>query len=59
LKQRGRQPREERRHDQVEVNLLAENQGARAGRGRRGCALPFLGAGLLVLTLGALRTVLG
>jgi hypothetical protein len=60
LKQRRKEPREERRHDQVEVNLLVEDQGATSSgvlaRARRGCALPFFGAGMLVVAFEAFRT---
>jgi hypothetical protein len=60
LKQRRREPREERRQDQVEVNLLTEDEGATSGgvlaRTRRGCALPFFGAGILVVAFVAFRT---
>jgi hypothetical protein len=53
LKQRRKEPREERRQDQVEVNLLVEDEGATSGgvlaRARRGCAFPFFGAGMLVV----------
>jgi len=49
LSRRKKPPREERRREHVEVNLLAESEqkGGRA-KARRGCSLPFLG-GLLVL----------
>lgn len=42
--------RDERRREQVELNLLAHNQerGRLAGA-RRGCTLPFLGGSLLVI----------
>lgn len=42
-------PREERRRQAVEINLLVEKDDQKAVvKVRRGCALPFLG-GLLVL----------
>jgi hypothetical protein len=63
MKWRRAKPHEERRKHQVEVNLLDENEGAPARsvlvRARRGCALPFIGVGLLGVTLEALRAGLG
>jgi hypothetical protein len=61
VKKRRQQPLDERRRAQVEVNLLAENEGGRAIRTRgRGCALPFLGGtGLFVIVLEAARAGLG
>lgn len=61
MKQRRKEPREERRQDQVEVNLLVEDEGATSSgvlaRARRGCALPFVAAGMLVVAaLEAFRT---
>jgi hypothetical protein len=62
VKKRRQQPLDERRRAQVEVNLLAENEGGRViskTRGR-GCALPFFGGtGLLVIVLEAVRAGLG
>jgi hypothetical protein len=61
LKKRRQQPREERRKTQVEVNLLAENEGGRViSKARRGCTIPFLGGGgLLLIVLEAVRAGLG
>jgi hypothetical protein len=61
---RRQPPREERRRAQVEVNLLAENEGGRSGRviskTRAGCSLPFLGGGgLFLIVLEAVRIGLG
>jgi hypothetical protein len=57
---RRKPPREERRRTQVEVNLLAENEGGRSGRviskRRSGCGIPFLG-GVGVLFLIAVEAV--
>lgn len=49
---RKKAPREERRREHVELNLLAPNEerGSRA-RARPGCTLPFLGGSLLVIAL--------
>ncbi len=49
---RKKAPREERRREHVELNLLAQNEerGSRA-RARRGCSIPFLGGSLLVIAL--------
>ena len=62
MKKRRRQPPEERRKAQVEVNLLAESEGGRgiSKRGGRGCTLPFFGGtGLLLIVLEAVRAGLG
>ena len=60
MKRRRQQPREERRKAQVEVNLLAENEGGRViSKTRRGCTIPFLGGGLLLIVLEAVRAGLG
>jgi hypothetical protein len=60
LKQRRKEPREERRQDQVEVNLLVEDEGTTSrgvlARARRGCALPFFASGILAFALEAFRT---
>lgn len=61
---RRQPPREERRRAQVEVNLLAENEGGRSGRviskTRSGCSLPFLGGGgLFLIVFEAVRIGLG
>ena len=62
MKRRRPQVPDERRKAQVEVNLLAENEGGRViskTRGR-GCSLPFLGGtGVLVIALEAVRAGLG
>jgi hypothetical protein len=63
MKRRRGEKREERRKDQVELNLLSDEQpslGAKS-KGRRGCGLPFLG-GVLVLVpiaIEGLRAVSG
>jgi hypothetical protein len=56
LSKRKQGPREERRREQVEVNLLSQghDRGTLA-KARRGCTLPFLGIGLLVVALGLLH----
>jgi len=60
LKKRRHQQREERREDQVEVNLLVEGDGGRViTKTRRGCTIPFLSAGLLVMVFEVVRTGLG
>jgi hypothetical protein len=52
-------PREERRRQAVEINLLVEKDDQKAvAKVRRGCTLPFLSAGLLLLTFEAVRAVL-
>lgn len=54
-----RQPREERRRDHVEINLLDESESRPSlARARRGCGLPFLG-GALLLGFEAVRMALG
>jgi hypothetical protein len=62
VKKRRRDPADERRKAQVEVNLLAENEGGRVisnTRGR-GCTLPFFGGtGLFLVALEAVRAGLG
>jgi len=61
MKRRRNQPREERRTAQVEINLLAENEGGSGlSKTRRGCTLPFLGGtSLFLIVLEAVRTGLG
>jgi len=61
MKKRRNQPREERRTAQVELNLLAENEGGSGiSKTRRGCTLPFLGGvSLFLIALEAVRTGLG
>jgi hypothetical protein len=50
VSKRKRAPREERRREHVEVNLLGQNEDrGPLARARRGCTLPFLGGGLLVI----------
>lgn len=50
MSKRKQAQREERRREQVELNLLTQNQERRSlGRSRRGCTLPFLGGSLLVV----------
>ena len=52
LSKRKKAPREERRQEHVEVNLLGQNQEkGPLAQARRGCTLPFLGVGLLVVAL--------
>jgi hypothetical protein len=54
---RRAEPRVERRKAQVEINFLADTEARRAPRG---CQLPFLGGGaLLLLVVEAIRTVAG
>jgi hypothetical protein len=59
LSKRKKAPSEERRREQVEVNLLADAQ-ERGGlaKARRGCTLPFLGGSLLILVLEVAHAVL-
>jgi hypothetical protein len=61
MKKRRNQPREERRTAQVELNLMAENEGGSGiNKTRRGCALPFLGGvSLFLIALEAVRSGLG
>jgi hypothetical protein len=61
LKKRGQPARVERRQAQVEVNLLAESEGGKViTKTRRGCSIPFLGSGgLLLFVVEAVRTGLG
>ncbi len=61
MKKRRNQPREERRTAQVEINLLAENEGGSGlSKTRRGCTLPFLGGmSLFLIVLDAVHTGLG
>jgi hypothetical protein len=53
---RRQQPREERRKAQVEINLLADVEGDKK---RRGCSVPFVGGGLLLLAIETVRIVTG
>jgi hypothetical protein len=46
-----RPPQDERRRDLLEQNLLAEH-GPKVAQRRRGCALPFIGIGIVVLGAG-------
>jgi hypothetical protein len=56
LSKRKRGPSEERRREQVELNLLSQNQERRSlAKARRGCTLPFLGGTLLVLAFEVAR----
>lgn len=49
---RKQAPREERRREQVEVNLLTQNQErGNVAKARRGCTLPFLGGSLLAIAI--------
>lgn len=59
MSKRKKAPNEERRRDQVEVNLLADSQN-RGGlaKARRGCTLPFLGGSLLIIVFGVVHTAL-
>jgi hypothetical protein len=53
LSRRKQGPREERRREQVEVNLLSQGQDrGNLAKARRGCTLPFLGVSLLIVILG-------
>jgi len=50
---------EERRKEQVEVNLLAGSEVRRPrAKARRGCSLPFLGGSLLVVALVLVHVLL-
>jgi hypothetical protein len=50
LSRRKKGPREERRGEHIEINLLSETEERRPlARTRRGCTLPFLGGGLLII----------
>ena len=52
MSKRKKAPREERRKEHVEVNLLGQHQEkGPLAQARRGCTLPFLGVGLLVIVL--------
>lgn len=59
MSKRKKAPNEERRRDQLEVNLLADSQD-RGGlaKARRGCTLPFLGGSLLIIVFVVLHTAL-
>lgn len=59
MKRRKAGPREERRREHVELNLLAQSEepGALA-RARRGCSLPFLGGSLLVIAFDVILHVI-
>lgn len=55
MKRRRQPSREERRKAGIEVNLLAEGDGGRViTKTRRGCAIPFLGGGLVLFLGGGL-----
>ena len=56
MTRRRQGPRQERRREQVEINLLSETDesGDRA-RARRGCTLPFLGGSLLAIAFELLH----
>jgi hypothetical protein len=43
-----RPPQAERRRDLLEQNLLAEH-GPKAAQPKRGCAIPFIGIGIVVI----------
>jgi hypothetical protein len=48
MSKRKRGPKDDRRRPALEINLLAENEGAGVFvRARRGCSLPFIGGGVL------------
>lgn len=50
MSKQKRPVRDERRRDQVELNLLDHSQErGRLASARRGCTLPFLGGSLLVI----------
>jgi hypothetical protein len=61
MKRKRREQREERRKDQVELNLLAEEETTRSplGRARSGCALPFLGGLGILVAIAGVHAVLG
>ena len=55
MKRRRQQRVEERRRAGIEVNLLAESEGGLViTKTRKGCAIPFLGAGLVLFLGGGL-----
>ena len=55
MTRRRKGPRQERRREQVEINLLSEkDEGGDRAKARRGCSLPFLG-GLLVIAVEVAR----
>lgn len=59
MKRRKIRPREERRREHVEVNLLAESEESGAlARARRGCSLPFLGGTLLVIAFDVILHII-
>jgi hypothetical protein len=52
VSRRKKGPREERRREHVELNLLAPNEErGPLSKARRGCAIPFLGGILMVIAL--------
>jgi hypothetical protein len=53
MRRRGKEVREERRTDKVEINLAADEEGGRRPSlgSRRGCAIPFTITVLALLTL--------
>jgi hypothetical protein len=56
MKKRKQGPREERRRQSVEINLLLEKDDHKAqAQVRRGCTLPFLGGVLVLGTTAALH----
>jgi hypothetical protein len=60
LIRRTKTPREERRRQHVEVNLLKPDpERGTTPKARKGCTLPFLSGGLLVIALEIARTALG
>ena len=63
MKRRRIDPRDDRRRQRVEINLLGEGHDSprQGSRVRRGCTLPFTG-GLLILVLSVIeltRAILG
>ena len=57
MSKRKQGPREERRREQVEVNLLHQQEERKSvARARRGCALPFMGGALVIIALALVHT---
>jgi hypothetical protein len=51
---------EERRKDQVEINLLAGTEHwSPLAKARRGCSLPFFGGSLLLIAVALGHSILG
>jgi hypothetical protein len=61
VKKKRSGPQDERRRDQVEINLVGDETGTRKAlhKARRGCSLPFTGGLLIVAALALARAALG